>query len=152
MRALDDSDRRLLSEFQSGFPLSPRPFAELGERLGMAEADVIHRLDDLSSEGFVSRVGAVFKPHRVGHSTLAAMAVPPDDLERVADLVSAYHEVNHNYQREHRLNLWFVVAASSAPEVRAVLDEISARTGIQVLDLPLVEDFHIDLGFDIRWS
>lgn len=152
MRTLDDADRRLLSEFQSGFPLCPRPYAELADRLGLAEAEVIGRLDTLSANGFVSRVGAVFKPHRVGHSTLAAMAVPPEWLERVADLVSAYAEVNHNYQREHRLNLWFVVAASTCHEVRAVLDEISTRTGIQVLDLPLVEDFHIDLGFEIQWS
>ncbi|MGE5547956.1 MAG: AsnC family transcriptional regulator [Solirubrobacterales bacterium] len=152
MRALDDHDRRLLSEFQQDFPLVARPYAAIAERLGLGEGEVIGRLGALKAEGFVSRVGAVFTPHRVGHSTLAAMAVPPAWLERIAAIVSAYPEVNHNYQRDHRLNLWFVVTAASCDEVHAVLADIANRTGIEVLDLPLVEDFHIDLGFDIRWS
>lgn len=152
MRALDDADRRLLAEFQRELPLVPDPYAEMARRLGLAEDDVLARLEALQRDGFVSRVGAVFTPHRVGASTLAAMAVPPHWLDRIADLVSSYPEVNHNYQREHRLNLWFVVAAAGRDEVSAVLADIARRTGIEVLDLPLVEDFHIDLGFDIRWS
>ena len=39
------------------------------------------------------------------------MAVPPARLEAVAARVSAEPAVNHNYEREHDLNLWFVVAA-----------------------------------------
>lgn len=149
---LDDIDRRLLDDFQQAFPLSARPYAELGERLGIAEADVLERLERLKRAGAVSRVGAVIRPHAVGASTLAAMAVPPDWLERVAELVSGYAEVNHNYQRDHRLNLWFVVAAGGCDDVRAVLDDIERRTGIQVLDLPMLEDFHIDLGFGLKWN
>ncbi|MEW5728967.1 MAG: AsnC family transcriptional regulator [Pseudomonadota bacterium] len=149
---IDDADRRLLAEFQHDFPLVPEPFAELAGRLGMGEGEVLERLAALKASGHVSRVGAVFTPHKVGASTLAAMAVPPEWLERIADLVSAYPEVNHNYQRDHRLNLWFVVAATTRDEVLAVLEDIASRTGIEVLDLPLLEDFHIDLGFDIRWS
>lgn len=152
MRALDSSDRRLLTEFQRGFPLSPQPYADLAAKLGLAEDDVLERLRALQDDGFVSRVGAVFTPHRVGASTLAAMAVPPSWLDRIAEMVSSYPEVNHNYQRDHRLNLWFVVAAATCDEVAAILSDISQRTGLDVLDLPLVEDFHIDLGFDIRWS
>lgn len=129
-----------------------RPYAAVAERVGVDEAEVIDRLARLSRGGMVSRVGAVFRPHAVGGSTLAALAVPDDDLERVAALVSAYPEVNHNYQREHRLNLWFVVTAPSAEAVQAVLADISAQTGLEVLDLPLLEHFHIDLGFDLKWS
>lgn len=149
---LDDIDRHLLDDFQQNFPLSSRPYAELGERLGIAEADVLERLARMQRAGAVSRIGAVIRPHAVGASTLAAMAVPPDWLERVAELVSGYPEVNHNYQRDHRLNLWFVVAAGGSDDVRAVLDDIERRTGIQVLDLPMLEDFHIDLGFGLKWN
>jgi siroheme decarboxylase len=149
---MDDTDRRLLNEFQQDFPLVPRPYAALAERLGTREVAVIDRLSRLKDHGAVSRVGAVFRPHAVGASTLAAMAVPPAELERVAAMVSGYRQVNHNYQREHRLNLWFVVAAASTDEVSAVLADISERTGHPVLDLPLLEHFHIDLGFDLRWS
>ena len=75
------------------------------------------------------------------------MAVPPNELERVAALVSGYAEVNHNYEREHRLNLWFVVTAPDSTRLQQVLDEIAARTGYEVFSFPLVEDYHIDPGF-----
>ena len=149
---MDALDRRLLDDFQHDFPLDSRPYAVLGDRLGIAEDEVVQRLDRLRRQGAVSRVGAVIRPHAVGHSTLAAMAVPADWLERVAELVSGYPEVNHNYQRDHRLNLWFVVTASGRDDVRAVLDDIERRTGLEVLDLPMLEQFHIDLGFGLKWT
>ncbi|HTH17501.1 MAG TPA: AsnC family transcriptional regulator [Magnetospirillum sp.] len=150
--ALDSIDRRLLDEFQQGFPLVPRPYAHMAEALGVDEDEVLDRLARLKQAGAVSRVGGVIRPHSVGCSTLAAMAVPADWLERVAELVSGYPEVNHNYQRDHRLNLWFVVTAAGADDVCAVLDDIRRRTGLEVLDLPMLEDFHIDLGFGLSWG
>ncbi|CAA7624262.1 AsnC family transcriptional regulator [Magnetospirillum sp. UT-4] len=149
---MDSIDRRLLDEFQHDLPLVAEPYAAIGRTLGIGEDEVIARLKRLVEAGAVARIGAVMRPHSCGHSTLAAMAVPPERLEAVAALVSAYGEVNHNYQREHRLNLWFVVAAAGPDDVRAVLDDIARRTGIEVLDLPMLEDFHIDLGFPLRWT
>lgn len=148
---MDALDKRLLDEFQHDFPLEARPFARVAERLGVGEAEVIERLKRLSAEGKVGRVGAVFRPGRVGASTLAAMAVPPERLHEVADLVSAYAEVNHNYAREHRLNLWFVVTAPDAARVAAVIAEIAARTGIPVMSLPMEQDYRLNLGFRL-WS
>ena len=98
----------------------------------------------------MSRVGAVVRPNTIGASTLAAMAVPADELERVAALVSGFSEVNHNYEREHRLNLWFVVTAPDAAHLQQVLDDIAARSGYEVLPFPLLEDYHIDLGFELK--
>jgi DNA-binding Lrp family transcriptional regulator len=148
----DALERRLLEGFQRDLPLVERPFAEIGRRLGCDEATVIDMLARLGEAGVVSRVGAVVEPHRAGWSTLAAMAVPETRLKAVADLVSAYAEVNHNYEREHRVNLWFVVTAPSRRRVEEVLGDIVARTGLRVLDLPLVEAYRLDLGFALTWS
>jgi DNA-binding Lrp family transcriptional regulator len=103
----------------------------------------------LQRRGAISRVGAVFAPWRIGVSTLAAMAVPPGRLEEVAAQVSARAEVNHNYQRDHYYNLWFVATAADEGTLASVLDVITAESGCRVLSLPLVEQFHIDLGFDL---
>ena len=149
---LTELDRRLLNDFQQDFPLSPTPYADIAHDLGVTEAEVLARLDVLKSAGAVSRVGAVVRPNTVGVSTLAAMAVPPEQLESVAALVNGYTEVNHNYEREHRLNLWFVATAPDAARLQSTLDEIAGRTGYEVLSFPLVEDYHIDLGFDLRWN
>ncbi len=147
---LTELDRRLLNDFQQDFPLTPTPYADMARDLGVTEAEVLARLEALKSAGAVSRVGAVVRPNTVGVSTLAAMAVPPEQLESVAALVNGYTEVNHNYEREHRLNLWFVATAPDIARLTSVLDEIAGRTGYEVLSFPLVEDYHIDLGFDLR--
>ena len=143
-------DFRLLNDFQRDFPLCPAPFAELAARLGVAEKQVIGRLEELRREGKISRVGAVFAPKRIGASTLAAMAVPPEQLEAVAAAVNRFPEVNHNYEREHRYNLWFVVTAGSEGRLQATLGAIEKAAGYPLLSLPMLEEFHIDLAFALN--
>jgi len=143
----DTVEFRLLNEFQRDFPLCPAPFAELASRLGVAEKVVLGGLEKLRREGKISRVGAVFAPKRIGASTLAAMAVPPEQLDAVAAAVNRFPEVNHNYEREHRYNLWFVVTAGSEGRLQATLGAIEKAAGYPLLPLPLLEEFHIDLGF-----
>ncbi|MCW8919094.1 MAG: Lrp/AsnC family transcriptional regulator [Gammaproteobacteria bacterium] len=149
---LDPLEQSLLNDFQQGFPLSPTPFAEMAARLGVSEEQVITTLERLQQRGAVSRVGPVFRTHSIGASTLAAMCVPETRLEEVAELVNRFDAVNHNYEREHRLNLWFVATAPDEAHLQQVLAEIEERTGIEVIALPMVEDYHIDLGFDLQWT
>lgn len=145
-------EKRLLNDFQREFPLCSRPFAEIADRLGASERDVIDSLRGLREAGAVSRVGPVFRPGRLGASTLAAMAVPAARLDEVADIVNGYAEVNHNYEREHRYNLWFVATAGDVARLQQVLDDIERRTRIPVLALPMLQDYHIDLGFELQWD
>ena len=148
---LNGLERRLLNDFQHDFPLSSTPYADIARGLGVSETEVLAALASLRQQGAVSRIGAVLRPNTVGVSTLAAMAVPNAELETVAALVSAYPEVNHNYEREHMLNLWFVLTAPDSARLQQVLDEISTRSGYAALPFPLLEDYHIDLGFDLKF-
>lgn len=150
---LTELEFRLLNDFQRDFPLVARPFAELAHRLSVDEATVLALLQSLQQRGLVSRIGAVFRPNVVGASALAALAVPPERLEAVAAQVSAFSEVNHNYQREHIYNLWFVVTAASNDQLQTVFEKIEATCASgAVLVLPLLEQFHIDLGFGLAPS
>lgn len=149
---MDDLEKRMIDGFQRDLPLVERPFAQMAEKLGVQEEDVIEALKVLKENGTLSRAGAVFKPNTVGESTLAAMAVPADRLEEVAAIVSGFDEVNHNYEREHRLNLWFVVASAEKGGVERTLEQIEKMTGVKVLNLPMLEDYHLDLGFDLKWT
>ena len=152
MRIFSALEQRLLNEFQHGVPLTPKPFADIARQLGVYETTVLEALNRLQTEGVISRVGAVFRPNRVGASTLAAMAVPADELEAIATIVNGFEEINHNYEREHRYNLWFVVAADDEDALQTVLAEIERCCGYPLLELPLEDEFHIDLGFDLRWT
>jgi len=146
---LNNLEKRLLNEYQKGLPLSATPYADIAEQLGTSEALVIKILSRWQDIGVISRVGPVFKPKSVGTSTLAAMAVPEELLEEVAAQVSAYPEVNHNYERENRYNLWFVVTAPDQKTLDDVLADMENQIGYKVLNLPLEKQFHIDLGFPL---
>ena len=152
MRQFSTLEQRLLNEFQQGMPLTPSPYADIAKQLGVYETTVLETLKRLQTEGVISRVGAVFRPNRIGASTLAAIAVPAAKLEEVAAIVNEFVEVNHNYEREHRFNLWFVVVAGDEERLQTVLSEIEQRCGYPVLDLPLLNEHFIDLGFDLKWT
>jgi len=143
-------DFRLLNDFQRDFPLVSEPYALVARTLGVSRDEVLDTLAKLRGLGAISRVGAVFRPNAIGASTLAAMAVPADRLNTVARYVSGFREVNHNYEREHRFNLWFVVTAPDVGRLNQVLGSIEQTTGLDVISLPLLEEFHIDLGFDLH--
>ena len=141
--------KRLLNDVQRDFPLSPRPYQDIADALGVSEADVLSALTELNERNYISRIGPIIPPNQLGVSTLVAMAVPESQLQAVADKISAYPEVNHNYEREHRFNLWFVAIAADAGHLQALLDAIERDTGYKPLSLPMLDDFFIDLGFKL---
>ena len=115
------------TRFQRDLPLVPRPYQAMADASGCSEAEVLEALGRLHATGVLSRVGFIVRPNTAGASTLAAMSVPENELEAVAARISARPEVNHNYEREHRLNLWFVVAAEDATARQRALCGRSSR-------------------------
>lgn len=148
--ALSPLEQRLLDGWQRDLPLTPRPFAVIAKTLGSDEASVLDMLAKLRRAGAIARVGATCRPNTAGASTLAAMAAPEDRIEAVAGTVCAEPGVNHAYRRENHWNLWFVVTGPDRGHVDATLARIHARTGLRVLDLPLVRAFNVDLGFALN--
>jgi DNA-binding Lrp family transcriptional regulator len=149
---LNPLEMKLLDNYQQNMSLSATPYADMAHELGVSEAEVISTLKNLKHGGYISRVGPVFRPNRIGVSTLAAMAVPEEALECVARIVSAFPEVNHNYQRDHHFNLWFVVTACSEEHLDIVLHEIEHHAEHALMSLPMLEDYFIDLGFKLPWA
>jgi DNA-binding Lrp family transcriptional regulator len=143
---MDEIDRKLINDLQGGFPIARRPFAEIAARVGLSEGDVIARLQRLLDQRILSRFGPLYDAERLGGGlTLAAMAVPRERFDEVAAMVNAFPEVAHNYERDHTLNMWFVVATERPERMAQVLAEIRQATGLSVLDLPKVEEFFLNL-------
>ena len=143
-------EQHLLNDFQRDLSLSATPFADMAKQLNVSEQEVLQAIQSLQQRGVISRVGPVFRPNRIGVSTLAAMAIPQDKLECVARIISAFPEVNHNYEREHEYNLWFVVTASSEEHLDIVLYEIEQHAEFPLMSLPMLDDYFIDLGFQLK--
>jgi siroheme decarboxylase len=113
---------------------------------------VLEAYRELQQQHYISRIGPVIAPNRIGQSALAAMSVPETEIERVARLVNDFAEVNHNYQREHQFNLWFVLTADNQPHLQRVAQDISHAAGYPLMLLPMLTDYYIDLGFELDWS
>jgi DNA-binding Lrp family transcriptional regulator len=152
---IDAVDAALIDEYQSGFPVEERPFERVAREISAetgidvdAEA-VLDRVRDLRERGVFRRFGAVLNPPVIGSSTLAAVRAPEDRFDEVAEVINGYRQVNHNYRRDHEWNQWFVVTAGSREKRDEILAEIEARTGCEVLALPMLTDYYIDLEFPV---
>lgn len=146
---LDALDRAIINGLQGGFPLSARPYRDAAARLGMSESELLFRLERLLNEGILSRFGPLYNAERLGGAvTLAAMQVPPQRLDQVAQVVNALPQVAHNYERDHPFNLWFVIAVADPGEIPALVARIEADTGLPVYQFPKVEEFYIGARFE----
>jgi len=146
---VDDVDARLIDEYQSGFPIRERPFEAVADDLGVTESAALERVERLYDDGVFRRFGAVLNPPVIGSSTLAAVRAPADRYDEVVDVINGYRQVNHNYRRDHAYNQWFVVTAGSRERRDEILAEIEERTGCEVLNLPMLTDYYIDLEFPV---
>jgi DNA-binding Lrp family transcriptional regulator len=143
---MDDLDRRIVNALQGGFPICDEPFAAVAGPLGIDAHELIRRLQALLDSGVLTRFGPMLQVERMGgRFVLAALAVPESDFDRVAAQVNAFHEVAHNYRREHRLNMWFVLATGSPEEVAGVATRIEAATGLPVYLFPKEREYFVEL-------
>ena len=145
-------DLALLNDWQHGFPLVREPFAHIAHACGADQAAVLARFQALQDQGSMGRIGGVFAPGAGGAALLAAMAVPPERMAAVAAQVSAHPGVNHNYEREHAFNLWFVMTGRDAATVEAAMQTLQQATGLRALRLRMERAYRIDLGFDLHHS
>ena len=152
---IDAVDAALIDDYQSEFPVEPRPFERVARDIAAetgidVDADeILDRVRALREQGVFRRFGAVLNPPVIGSSTLAAVQAPADRFDEIAEIINGYRQVNHNYRRDHEWTQWFVVTAGSRRKRDAILDEIAHRTGCSVLNLPMLTDYYIDLEFPV---
>ncbi len=143
---MDAIDRDIINVLQLGFPISERPYAEVADQLGIAEAELLQRLKQLLQEKKLSRFGPMYQAEKLGGAfSLVAMQVPEERYDAVAELVNSYPEVAHNYQRDHAFNMWFVLATETPHRVEEVNKEISQRTGLPVFNMPKLKEYFVGL-------
>lgn len=139
-------ERRIINALQGDFPLVDEPYAAIAAALGIGEEELLARLHHLLAERVLTRFGPMFQIERMGgRFLLAAMAVPEDRFEEVAEVVNALPEVAHNYRREHHLNMWFVLATETPAGVADAIARIEAATGLEVFPFPKEREFFVEM-------
>jgi DNA-binding Lrp family transcriptional regulator len=145
----DETDKAIVNRLQAGLPLTEQPYADAAAELGIGEDALLERIGRLLDAGALSRFGPLYDAQALGGElVLAAMAVPEADFEHVAEVVNGFPQVAHNYQRDHALNMWFVVATETAGEAERVAAEIEAETGLVVRLFPKEDEFFVGLRLD----
>ncbi|MHB0913719.1 MAG: siroheme decarboxylase subunit alpha [Armatimonadota bacterium] len=146
---MDDVDRDLLNIIQTEFPVEACPYRVLGERLGITEDEAFGRVRALVESGIIRRIGPTFETGKLGHaSALVAAKVPAERLKEVADIVSSFAEVTHNYGRDFEYNLWFTLVCEDEPAIKSILGKIKLRTGVSEMHLLSAEKlFKIKVEF-----
>ena len=147
--ALDATDRAILNRMQDGLPLCPHPFAALATDLGLDEEALVARIKALRELGAITRFGPFYDAEAMGGAfCLCAMEVPAARFDDVMTLVNAHPEVAHNYERTHRLNMWFVLACERPDQIEQAAVRIEQETGLPVLRFPKEHEFFI--GFRVH--
>ncbi|MAF86119.1 MAG: transcriptional regulator [Dehalococcoidales bacterium] len=148
---LDRVDQRLLGLLQTRVLLTSKPYAELGQSLGVAEDEVIRRIEQMKLKGLVRQISPVLDARRLGYkTTLIAMRVEETHLDRAARFLTEHSGVSHAYEREHQFNLWFTLAVPDTvdtdSELLQLADMIESETAF---DLPTVKVFKIRTYFSL---
>jgi len=145
---MDSYDKEILDIIQSNFPLDPRPYAVVGSQVGLTESEVLARVRRLKQEGVIRRMGANFGSRQLGwRSTLCGAEVPQDRLDAFVAEVNKHPGVTHNYLRDHTFNVWFALIAPTSEAIEAVLADITASTGVEIMNLPASKLFKIKVDF-----
>lgn len=144
--ALSVADWRALDRLQDGLPVDAEPFGSVAKELNLRVEALLALIGDWIDVGVLTRFGPLFDAERIGGAVrLCAMSVPQDRFEDIAERVNAYPEVAHNYERRHKLNMWFVLASDRPERLDEVMALIERETGLPVLGLPKLKEFFIGL-------
>ncbi len=147
---MDSVDREIINQFQGDFPIVDRPFLALAEKLDIAESEVMTRIRFMLDDGLLTRFGPLYNIDKMGGTfSLCAMQVPEDTFEDIADKVNQFPEVAHNYERDNRLNMWFVIAAESEPELGEIIKRIEQATDLQVFNFPKQREFYVNFRLSV---
>ncbi len=147
---MDNIDRSIVNRLQNGFPVCDRPYQQAAQDMGIDETELLTRLQAMLDDGRLSRFGPMFNAEKMGGAfTLCAMSIPSAEFDTVAEQVNSLAQVAHNYERDHELNMWFVLGTETEQEIADTIQEIETITHYPVYNFPKLDEFYVGLRFDV---
>ena len=138
---LTEQDCQLIAAIQGGLPMDPRPYALVGEQIGMSEEQVIARVGEMQESGVIKRMGVVVRHHELGYTANAMVVwnVPEGRLDEVGDALGSQPCVTLCYQRPRRLpewpyNLFCMIHGRSREAVLALIERMVQGLGLDDIE------------------
>ncbi len=148
---LDLFDKKILNLLQTDFPISARPFQDIGLRLRISEEEVLNRIINLKQEKVIRQISAIFDSHNIGYKgTLAAFKVPEEEVDNAASVINLHKGVSHNYLRNNPYNIWFTITLPLDKDFEEEISLISKNSKAEdYLILPTLKLFKIGVNFNM---
>lgn len=150
---MDKRDCQILEALQNHFPLTERPYEIIADKLNISIDLLWTRLEKLISDGVIRRIGASLDSRKLGFcSTLAAVSVEPDIVDKATKIIGDFVEVTHSYLRNGHFNIWFTLIAVDNARIEYILEQIRSSLSLdssQVLNLPVKQLFKLDARFNV---
>lgn len=147
---MDKVDQQILNILQTGYPLHTNPYKLIASEIGISEEELINRISQLKMDGIIRRIGAVLDARKMGfYSTLCATSVEDKRIDEVAAIINRYDGVTHNYVRDHNLNIWFTLTASSQEKAMEILEQIEKAANIKVYSMPSKRMYKIKVALEM---
>ncbi len=151
---MDELDSRILNALQNDFPIFRRPYQSIADKLQISCEKLLGRVQKLNADGVIRRIGVSINSRKFGFSsTLAAISIEPDEIEKTSEIISKFHEVTHSYLRNDKFNIWFTIIASSNERIEQILGQIRTELSLQpnrILNLPMKRLYKLDTKFKIQ--
>ena len=145
---MDDIERKIINSLQGDFPITDRPYRQIAEQLGINEEQLIQHLKQLLEDRTLTRFGPMYDIQKLGGSfSLCAIQVPEQRFAEVTQIVNSFPEVAHNYERDHKFNMWYVLATESLEQIASTNQMIEKQTGLRVYNMPKLQEFFVGLHF-----
>lgn len=147
---IDEIDRKILNLIQHAFPVTKRPFFEIGRAVGIEEREAFERIKRLKERGIIRRIGPVIERKKIGYvSVLCGLHAGEDRIEEIAMAINAHPGVTHNYEREGDLNLWFTITGKTHGEIESFLEGIERTFSVKIYKFPEKKVFKIKTYFPV---
>ena len=148
---MEQVDQRIIQALQYDFPLCERPYDVLADKLGLSCEELWSRIERLIADGVIRRLGASLDSRKLGYwSTLAAVRVEPDLVDRAAEFIGRFSEVTHSYLRKGDFNIWFTIIAPSQRRIEDILEQIREALSLNrsaIINVPVKRMFKLDARF-----
>lgn len=134
---LTELEKNIVRVLQEGLPLEPRPLLRIAEKLGMAEEQLIGKINEFMARGIIRRFGATLRHQDIGFvaNAMVVWRVPEDRVREMGELLAGFPEVTHCYHRHTppgwSFNIFTMVHGKTREDCREIARRMSKAAGLE---------------------
>ena len=131
-----ENDKEFIRQLQKDLDVVDRPFLQAAKNLGMTEEQVFDKLRHYEKIGVMRRYAAILRHRDVGFTAngMIVWNVPEQRIEEVGEILGAFPQVSHCYQRpsyqDWQYNVFSMVHCKSIPEAEDVAKVIQQQINV----------------------